>query len=78
MFYRIYAGDDGQSHMEEYSPPDDIPATGIIFRRHEPGNFIDWHVAPRKQFIVTLEGQVENRTRGWDCVHLGPWRYDAC
>ena len=30
MFYRIYAGDDGQSHMEEYSPPDDIPATGII------------------------------------------------
>ena len=59
MFYRIYTGADGQSHMEEYYPPHDIPAKNITFRKHEPGNFIDWHVAPRKQFIVTLEGSVE-------------------
>ena len=72
MFYRIFTGDDGQSHMEEYSPPGDIPDTGIIFRRHEPGNFIDWHVAPRKQFIVTLEGQVEIGLGDGTVYTLGP------
>ena len=72
MFYRIFTGDDGQSHMEDYSPPLDMPATGIIFRRHEPGNFIDWHVAPRKQFIVTLEGQVEIGLGDGTVYTLGP------
>ena len=72
MFYRIFTGDDGQSHMEEYSPPADMPSTGIIFRRHEPGNFIDWHVAPRKQFIVTLEGQVEIGLGDGTVYTLGP------
>ena len=72
MLYRIYTGEDGQSHMEEYSPPVDIPATGIIFRSHEPGNFIDWHVAPRKQFIITLEGQVEIGLGDGTVYTLGP------
>ena len=72
MFYRLYTGDDNQSHMEEYNPPDILPAVSVVFRRHEPGNFIDWHTAPRKQFIVTLEGQVEIGT-GDGTVHiLGP------
>ena len=30
-----------------------------MFRYDEPGKFIDWHVAPRRQFIITLSGQVE-------------------
>ena len=34
-------------------------AQGIHFRRYQPGNFIDWHVAPRRQYVITLEGQVE-------------------
>ena len=59
-FYRLYTGDDGQSHMEEaYEPPDAQGATGIVVRRQEPGYFIDWHPAPRRQYIVTLAGQVE-------------------
>lgn len=59
-FYRLYTGDDGQSHMEEaYEPPDTQGATGIVVRRQEPGYFIDWHPAPRRQYIVTLAGQVE-------------------
>ena len=58
--------------MEEYSPPADLPATGIVFRWHEPGNFIDWHVAPKKQFIVTLEGQVEIGLGDGSVYTLGP------
>ena len=60
MFYRLYSSDDGKSHMEvDYSPPELMDASSIVFRKHEPGNFIDWHTAPRRQFIITLEGQVE-------------------
>lgn len=72
MFYRLYDGDDGQSHMEEYNPPDILPATSVVFRRHESGNFIDWHVAPRRQFIVTLEGQVEIGLGDGSVYILGP------
>ena len=52
MFYRLYTGDDNQSQMEEYTPPDNLPAVSVVIRRHEPRKFIDWHTAPRKHFIV--------------------------
>ena len=31
----------------------------IHFRRYQPGSFIDWHLAPRRQYVITLEGQVD-------------------
>ena len=34
-------------------------AESIHFRRYQPGSFIDWHPAPRHQYVITLEGQVE-------------------
>jgi quercetin dioxygenase-like cupin family protein len=72
MFYRLYTGDDGQSHLDQYEPPERMPATEIVVRRHEPGNFLDWHPAPRRQFIVTLAGRVEIGL-GDGTVHtLGP------
>ncbi len=71
-FYRLFTGQDGQSHMEEYKPPKEMPATGLVFRKHEPGNFIDWHTAPRKQFLVTLEGEVEIGLGDGTVYRLGP------
>ena len=66
MITRLYTGDDDQSHLEEldmdvgqYPWRELRTATGIMFRRDEPGKFIDWHPAPRRQFIITLSGQVE-------------------
>ncbi|MEE9201599.1 MAG: hypothetical protein V3U31_00200 [Dehalococcoidia bacterium] len=66
MFVRIYSGEDGQSHFEELelptAPVGQAPfqaATGIGFRRSEPGDFMDWHNAPRRQYVITLSGQVE-------------------
>ncbi len=62
---RLYTGDDGQSHIEEMSPelhPELAnlqSADGIVFRTFEPGYFSDWHTAPRRQFVITLEGEVE-------------------
>lgn len=61
MIYRLYTGEDGQSHMEEnYKPPQQVEnGPGLTWRHHESGNFIDWHIAPRKQYLITLSGQVE-------------------
>ena len=63
--YRLYTGDDGQSHLEELELPVDQKgqspmqaATGIALRLAQPGEFIDWHTAPRRQYIITLAGQV--------------------
>ena len=62
---RLYSGDDGQSHLEEMdleSHPELTSlqnASGIVFRRAEPGHFVDWHHAPRRQFVITLAGEVE-------------------
>jgi quercetin dioxygenase-like cupin family protein len=34
-------------------------AKGIVFRTTQPGYFSDWHNAPRRQFVITLSGEVE-------------------
>jgi len=66
---RIYTGADGESDFGELDLPFwqmETPerttvenAENIHFRRYEPGSFIDWHPAPRRQYVITLEGQVE-------------------
>ena len=66
---RVYTGEDGKSHFEELELPYEKvaeaertamqSATGIQFRRTPPGDFMDFHVAPRTQYVITLEGQAE-------------------
>ena len=34
-------------------------ATGVVFRENDPGYDFDWHCAPRRQFIVLLDGEIE-------------------
>ena len=36
-----------------------IATTQIAFRESPVGNFIDWHPAPRRQFVIILSGQLE-------------------
>tara|TARA_B100000749_G_C18243109_1_gene389186 strand:- start:231 stop:599 length:369 start_codon:yes stop_codon:yes gene_type:complete len=72
--FRVYTGTDGQSHLEELKLPlepfidtegaygEGTPleaATGITFRIAEPGYFLNWHCAPRRQYTVTLSGEAE-------------------
>jgi hypothetical protein len=62
---RLYSGSDGQSHLEELdaaSCPDLTTlhgAKGVVFRTTPAGHFHDWHNAPRRQYVITLEGEVE-------------------
>ena len=36
-----------------------IPATGIIFREVAPTYDLDWHPAPRRQYIINLDAGVQ-------------------
>jgi quercetin dioxygenase-like cupin family protein len=36
-----------------------LPATGIIFRAVPPDYDLDWHPAPRRQYIINLDAGVE-------------------
>ena len=62
---RLYTGEDGQSHFEDLdlttheamtSPQ---AAKSIAFREAEAGRFSDWHNAPRRQYVITLTGEME-------------------
>lgn len=63
--FRLYTGADGASHMEELdlaSHPELTAlqsAKGVVFRSTPPGSFSDWHIAPRRQYIITLSGEAE-------------------
>ena len=67
--FRLYTGADQQSHVEELKmefTPGQIaeqtalqPASGVMFTRMAPGAFVDWHNAPRRQYVITLAGGVE-------------------
>ncbi|MFT5447234.1 MAG: hypothetical protein ACI9DC_002409 [Gammaproteobacteria bacterium] len=64
-FIRLYTGDDGETHidqMELESAPSLTAlhdAKRVVFRAMPPGYFNDWHVAPRRQYIITLSGAAE-------------------
>lgn len=66
---RVYTGDDEQSHFETIDVPlsesrygslsELFEAEGVIFRETPVGGELDFHNAPRRQFVVTLSGEVE-------------------
>ena len=67
---RIYTGADGESHFEDVAVAlsDDghlgrmsklVPARGVIFREVGGDYALDFHNAPRRQYVVNLTGSVE-------------------
>jgi hypothetical protein len=67
---RLYTGSDNRSHFEELKVPltdrgkvgflsDSVPVKNIVFRETTGDYNYDFHPAPRKQYVVNLEGAVE-------------------
>ena len=80
---RLYTGPDGKTKLEEYDVPlnaqdrgTDLSATVAVtslnFRRTNQDYSLDWHTAPRRQFVVTLAGESEIELEGGRKVRLGP------
>jgi hypothetical protein len=65
MMTRIFTGPDGLSHAEQVemklngNVTEMMKATGVEFSRRAPGPASDWHVGPRRQFVITLSGRSE-------------------
>lgn len=66
---RLYTGEDGESHIEDLELPFEQvghalrtatqDATGVQFSLLKPTQLVDFHTAPRRQYVITLQGQVE-------------------
>ena len=79
---KIYTGPDNESHFEEIEVELKIigdtevselqPATGILFRRAPVTHLSDYHPAPRRQYVITLSGQVEIETSDGTVKRFGP------
>jgi hypothetical protein len=83
-YTRIYADASGESHLEDVSPrmsasdhsstmSELIAAKGVIFRETNGAQyFVDWHNAPRRQFVVNLSGEVEITVSDGEKRRFGP------
>ena len=80
---RLYTGDDNESHFEDMDIPLEdkgsigmlsrvLQATGIIFRETGADYDYDWHPAPRRQFVIMLEGAVDIEVSGGITRRFGP------
>ena len=76
MFARIYTGADGRSHFEELDGTNIFfnprPATSIFFKNDRPAHILDWHPAPRRQYVITLSGSVDIRAGDGTVKTFGP------
>jgi len=80
---RLYTGPDGESHFEEIgiSFGENIDhvrisevteVTGVYFRETDKNYDFGWHNAPRRQFVVTLEGELEIEIGNGSTRRFGP------
>jgi hypothetical protein len=76
MFQRIYTGADGRSHFEmldlPLGPIKVDPANPIRIGRMEPGYFYDFHTSPRRQYVITLAGHIDQGIGDGTVVRFGP------
>jgi hypothetical protein len=72
---RVYASTEGDSHFEDVEISlrdageigmlsEGIPVQSIIFRENAATYDYDWHRAPRRQYIVLLDGEIEIEVSG--------------
>jgi uncharacterized cupin superfamily protein len=79
---RIYTRDDNKSHFDEIEieiepvranlVSEFFPATGVIFRETGGDYDYDFHNAPRRQYVVNLDGAVEITVGSGESRIFGP------
>jgi hypothetical protein len=80
---RLFTGADGKTKVEEYEVPlkpqgrgielsEAVAVESLQFRRTNQDYNLDWHPAPRRQYVVTLGGESEIELEGGRKLRLGP------
>ena len=68
--HNLYVDDEGETHFRDIEVEwveerrgsklsKRLPATGIIFRQTQAEHVVDWHPAPRRQYIINLDAGVK-------------------
>lgn len=78
-FYRLYSGDDGQSHFEQLDTGQTSklfnttqPATGLLLRNGFAPHIVNWHRAPHRRWVITLSGTVDIGLGDGTSMTFGP------
>jgi hypothetical protein len=80
--HHLYVDKQGESHFEDMEIPyiesgragklsARLPATGIIFREVAPDYDLDWHPAPRRQYIINLDAGVQITASDGESRNIG-------
>jgi hypothetical protein len=81
--HNLYEDTAGVSHFrdievawEELGPSNKFsarqPAAGIIFRETTMDYTVDWHPAPRRQYVINLDAAVNITAGDGETRHIGP------
>lgn len=76
--HNLYTNADGESHFRDIEVSwaeernfskytEMLPATGIIFRETSGDYDLDWHQAPRRQYIINLDAGVQITASDGEC-----------
>jgi hypothetical protein len=79
---RIHADADGVTRFEDIAIPlndageigrlsADLPADAVVFRETDASYDYDWHPAPRKQWIILLDGRISIETGDGEVREFG-------
>ena len=80
--HHLYTDEAGESHFEDLevdyvettpsgSYSERISVSGLIFRRVQPTYELDWHNAPRRQYIINLDNGVQITASGGEARVIG-------
>ncbi len=82
-YVHLYTGPDGLSYFKDVEVPlagrgegtelsELFPAKAMVMRRNTAAYQLDYHTAPRKQYIINLTGTVEIVASGGETRQFGP------
>lgn len=84
-YVHLYSGPDGLSHFKDVEVETEVDtkdpgtelsklirATGMMLRHNSSEYQMDYHTAPRRQFIINLSGTVEIVASGGETRQFGP------
>ncbi len=80
--HNLYADTNGESHFRDIEVEwvearrgsklsKRLPATGIIFRETSGDYDLSWHPAPRRQYIINLDGGVQITASDGEARQIG-------
>ena len=72
--FKLYIGSDNASHLLEGEVALDelTDVLSLHFQELPPGSAFDWHVAPHRQYVLTLTGTLEFTTRDDEVFIIRP------